>query len=116
MTFSDKTETKTIPGNISVKMHKQIESIRNLARTKIKVSHDANKRQKRTIPIKSKERITINPHDSAYIPVHINKALTKANYVFKPSTDKFEAMKSIHAPEALINSETYFPSIGIVID
>ena len=71
-------------------MKRQLESIRNLAKAKIKLSHDANKRQKRIIPIKSSTKMVLNPHDQVWIPIHFHHALKNANYNFKPRSNKCE--------------------------
>ena len=95
-----------IPGNISLKMIKQLESIRDLAKCRIRISHNANISQKRTICIKSANVLSIQPHETAIIPIKSHVALNQANFIFTPSVIKPELLKNIHLQEAMINKNT----------
>ena len=87
-------------------MIRQIESIQNLAKSKIKLSHDANARCKRQLCIKSSTKLVLKPHETSLIPIHSQTSLSKANFMFTPQINEHEPMKFIHVQEAMINSET----------
>ena len=92
-------EKQDPPLNISPKMNKQIESIKNMANSKIKISHNANKSQKRILCIKSAKVLTIQPHETEIIFIKSHTALNQANFIFTPSAEKPDIIKNMHLQE-----------------
>jgi len=104
--LKNKMEKQDPPLNISPKMNKQIESIKNMANSKIKISHNANKSQKRILCIKSAKVLTIQPHETEIIFIKSHTALNQANFIFTPSAEKPDIIKNMHLQESMINSNT----------
>ena len=77
-----------------------------MANSKIEISHNANKSQKRKLCIKSAKVLTIQPHETAIIFIKSHTALNQANFVFSPAFQKPEILKHVHLQEAMINSNT----------
>jgi hypothetical protein len=56
-----KTVYAPLPKNITPKLAKQIESIRELARSQMKISHNASKSNKREVSVRTTNKVTIKP-------------------------------------------------------
>jgi len=95
-----------LPSNITPKLAKQLESVRELSKSKIEISHNASRSNRRDISIRSAEDKIIEPLTSDTIQIQPNQALKIANYFLSPIPRKRGPLSRLHMPDAIINSDT----------
>ena len=98
-------KNKSLPSNITPKIQKQIESIRNLAKSRTKLINNASKSCRREISIRCAKTTILAPFESTTIEIKVNKELKIADYIFTPvRQDRFPLNKA-HVIEAIINKD-----------
>ena len=107
VSFNPKIATKVFPGQspiISEKMKKQIDSIRNLATARLKISEQSSK-PRRSITIHSRSNLKLEPYASSTIDIAPVCELNSSNFLFDPSILQSPIYKFTHFTSAIINSD-----------
>ena len=76
-------------------MKRQIDSIRSLAKTRIKISNKASKLKRRIIHIESSKAIKLAPYESTAIPIKVNPELKHSDFLFKLYFQPSAAKKNV---------------------
>ena len=99
-----------LPSNITPKLAKQLESIRTLAKARMKISHNASKSNQREMSIRCKTSKVIRPFETDRVEIKFAGKPKMANYYLHPTkkTRKNGPLTRLHLPDSIINSETRF--------
>ena len=93
------------PSKFTPKMIRQLQSIKNLAKTQVKLIKDVHKLGRRSTSIRSSEDITLGPFESSVIKIKSNRQLSEANHHFIPTRQNKEPYALVHIPEGIINGD-----------
>ena len=83
-----------------------MESINELAKSKLVISHNASRSNRREISIRCAEDKKIGPLQTDTIKIQPNQALKTANYFLHPISRKRGPHSRLHLPDSIINSDT----------
>ena len=86
-------------------MVRQLQSIKNLAKTRIDIVSNSSTEKRRTISIRTAKDIVLGPFESGVVKIRPMRELAAANYHFIPIRQTKIPLNTVHVPEGIINSD-----------
>ena len=86
-------------------MIRQLQSLKNLSKTRIEIVNNASRHKFRSISIRTAKDIVLAPFEASVIQIKGRKELLAANYHFFPTRQLNHLIDKVHVPEGIINGD-----------